>query len=117
MEYETLKRIQIGNKCYYAMDNLLKSRILSNTLKLQLYTTLIRSIVLYGAQCWTVRKSDELKLKVFERKILRRIYELCRDLQTGEWRKRYNDELHHLHNRPDIVKEIKRRRLEGNLVL
>jgi len=51
MEYEILKRIQMGNKCYYAMDNLLKSRILSKTLKVLLYTTLIRSIILYGAQC------------------------------------------------------------------
>ncbi|KAE9521507.1 hypothetical protein AGLY_018106 [Aphis glycines] len=112
MEYEILKRIQMGNKCYYAMDNLFKSRILSKTLKLQIYTTLIKCIVLYGAQCWTVRKSDESKLRVFERKILRRIYEPCRDLQTGEWRKRHNEELHHLYNRPYIVKEIKRRRFE-----
>jgi len=36
MEYEILKTIQMGNKCYYAMDNLLKSRILSKTLKVQL---------------------------------------------------------------------------------
>ncbi|KAF0769011.1 Uncharacterized protein FWK35_00000416 [Aphis craccivora] len=82
MEYELFKRIQM----------------------IQLYTTLIRAIVLYGAQCWTVRKSDESKLRVFERKILRsRIYGPCRDLQTGEWRKRHNKELHHLYNRPDII--------------
>jgi len=46
MEYEILKRIQMSNKCYYAMSNLLKSRILSKTLKVQRYVTLIRSIVL-----------------------------------------------------------------------
>ena len=80
----------MGNKCYYAMGNLLKSRILSKILKVQLYVTLIRSIILYGAQCWTVRKSDESKLRVFERKILRRIYRPCRDPQTDEWRKRHN---------------------------
>jgi len=73
MEYEILKRIQMGNKCYYVMGNLLKSRKLSKTLKVQLYVTLIRSTVLYGAQRWTVRKSDETKLRVFERTILRRI--------------------------------------------
>jgi len=51
MEYKILKRIQMVNKCYYAIDNLLKSRILSKKLKVQLYTTPIKSIVLYGAQC------------------------------------------------------------------
>lgn len=65
MEYEILKRIQMGNKSYYAMGNLLKSRILSKTLKVQLYVTLIRSIILYGAQCWTVRKSYESKTEGF----------------------------------------------------
>jgi hypothetical protein len=58
----------MGNKCYYAMGNLLKSRILSKTLKVQLYVTLIRSIVLYGAQCWTVRKNDESKLRILKEK-------------------------------------------------
>jgi len=48
MEYEIIKRIQMGNKCFYAMSDLLKSRILSKTLKVQLYVILIRSIVLYG---------------------------------------------------------------------
>jgi hypothetical protein len=51
--------------------------------KVQLYITLIRSIVLYGAQCYTVKKSDESKLRVFERKILRRMYGPCLDQQTG----------------------------------
>jgi len=111
MEYEILKRIQMGNKCNYAMGTLLKSRILSKTLKVQLYVTLIRSIILYGALCWTVRKNDESKLRVFERKILRRIYGPCRDTQTDECRKRHNEELYDLYNRPDIVKEIKRRTL------
>jgi len=48
-------------------------------------------------------------MRVFERNILRRMYGPCRDLQTGEWRKRHNEELYNLYNRPDIVKEIKRR--------
>jgi len=74
MEYDILKRIQMGNKCYDALGNLLKSRAFSKKLKVQLYITLIRPVVLYGAQCWTVRKSDESKLRGFESKILRRIY-------------------------------------------
>ncbi|KAL4119565.1 hypothetical protein QTP88_012370 [Uroleucon formosanum] len=78
MEYEILKRIQMGNKCYYAMGNLLESRILSKTLKVQLYVTLIRSIILYGTVVKYCRqKSDESKLRVFERKVLRRIYGPC----------------------------------------
>jgi hypothetical protein len=51
-------------------------------------------------------------LRVFEIKILRRIYGPCLDPQTSEWCKRHNEELHDLYNRSDIVKEKKRRRLE-----
>lgn len=68
MEYEIQKIIQTSNKCYYAFCNLFKARVLSKKLKVQLYITPIRSIVLYGAQRWIVRESEELRLRIWKEK-------------------------------------------------
>lgn len=62
--------------------------------------------------CDKFMKCDELKLWIFKKKMLRRIYEPCRDLQMGKWSKRYNKELYNLYNRPNIANEIKRKILE-----
>jgi len=62
-EHEILKRIQMGNKCYYALSNLFRLRILLKKLKVQLYITLIRLMVLYGAQGWIVKKTEKSRLR------------------------------------------------------
>jgi len=67
-------RILAGNKCFFGLGKLLRARSLSRDLKKQLYTILIRSVVMYGAETWTIRKTDENRLLSFERKILRRIF-------------------------------------------
>lgn len=63
----------MGNKCFYALGKLLRSKVLSKEIKTQLYLTIIRPIVMYGSQCWTLRKTED-RLAVFERKVLRKIY-------------------------------------------
>jgi hypothetical protein len=73
--------------------------------------TLIRPVVLYGTETWTLRKVEETRLAVFERKILRRIYGPYIDSDTGECRIRHNNELNNLFQKPDIISEINRRRL------
>ena len=54
---------------------------------------------------------EESKLRVFENKVLRRIFGPKRDEVTGEWRKLCNIELHSLYKSPDIVRVVKSRRL------
>jgi hypothetical protein len=57
------------------------------------------------AETWTATKSDERKVRVFERKILRSIFgPIC---ERGQWRMRYNRELEELYNEPNVVKIIK----------
>jgi hypothetical protein len=48
---------------------------------------------------------------VFENRVLRRIFGPKRDEVTGEWRKLYNEELHNLYSSPDIIRQVKSRRM------
>ncbi|KAF0711681.1 MICOS complex subunit Mic60-like [Aphis craccivora] len=100
IEIEIGTRIQSGNKCLYGLAKLLGSRSLSRELKLQLYITLIRPVITYGAEAWPLRKSDERKLLVLERKILKKIFGPVKDIFSGEWRIRKNDELETLFHKP-----------------
>jgi hypothetical protein len=51
------------------------------------------------------------RLRVFENRVLRRIFGPKREEVTGEWRKLYNEELHNLYSSPDIIRKIKSRRM------
>jgi hypothetical protein len=50
---------------------------------------------------------EENRLRVFENRVLRRIFGPKRDEVTGEWRKLHNEELHNLYSTPDIIRQIK----------
>ncbi|KAJ4444398.1 hypothetical protein ANN_06190 [Periplaneta americana] len=101
----------MGNACYYSVEKLLSSSLLSKNLKVRIYKTVILPIVLYGCETWTLTLREEQRLRVFENKILRKIFGTKRDEVTGEWRKLHNTELHVLYSSPDIIRNIKSRRL------
>lgn len=86
-----MDQIQAGNKAFYASLHLLKSRLISRTSKTQIYKTLIPPVVTYGAETWTLTSKDERTLRIFERKILRKIYGPI--IEKGEYRIRYNEEV------------------------
>ncbi|KAJ4428748.1 hypothetical protein ANN_25741 [Periplaneta americana] len=71
----------------------------------------ILPVVLYGCETWTLTLREEQRLRVFEHKVLRKIFGAKRDEVTGEWRKLHNAELHALYSSPDIIRNIKSRRL------
>jgi hypothetical protein len=48
---------------------------------------------------------------VFENRVLRRMFGPKRDEVTGEWRKLHNEELHNLYSSPDIIRQVKLRRM------
>ncbi|KAJ4446942.1 hypothetical protein ANN_13644 [Periplaneta americana] len=84
---EIKHRINMGNACYYSVEKLLSSSL-------------------------SVKKSEkEHRLRVFENKVLREIFGAKRDEVTGEWRKLHNTELHALYSSPDIIRNIKSKRL------
>jgi hypothetical protein len=55
--------------------------------------------------------SMEHRLRVFENRVLRRIFGPKRDEVTREWRKLHNEELHNLYSSPDIIRQVKSRRM------
>jgi hypothetical protein len=68
-------------------------------------------VVLYGCETWSLILREEHKLRVFESRVLRRIFGPKRDEVTGEWKKLHNEELRNLYSSPSIVRIIKSRRM------
>jgi len=76
-------RLMSGNACYHSVQNLLSSRLLSKNLKIKIYRTIILPVVLYGCETWSLTLREERRLKVFENKVLRRIFGPRWDKVTG----------------------------------
>jgi hypothetical protein len=73
--------------------------------------TIILPVVLYGCETWSLTLREEHRLRVFENRVLRRIFGPKRDEVTGEWRKLHNEELRDLYSSPSIIRIIKPRRM------
>ena len=81
-----------------------------------MYKVLIRPVLIYASETWTLSKTNERQLSLFEGKVLRSIFGAKQGNRT--WQKRYNYELHEIFNEPNIVNRIKFNRLAwaGHLV-
>jgi hypothetical protein len=81
--------------------------LLSRNIKIKIYRNVILPVVLYGCGTWSLTLREERGLRVFENRVLRRIFGPKRDEVTGEWRKLHNEELNDLYCSPNIVWVIK----------
>jgi hypothetical protein len=72
------------------------SLLLSKNLKIRIYKTIILPVVLHGCETWSLTLREEHRLRVFENRVLRRIFGPKRDEVCGEWRKLHNKELRDL---------------------
>jgi hypothetical protein len=68
-------------------------------------------VVLFGCEILSCTFREEHRLRVFENRVLRRIFEPKRDEVAGNWRKLHNEELHGLYSSPSIVRVIEARRM------
>jgi hypothetical protein len=85
--------------------------LLSKKLKIKIYRTIILPVVMYGCETWSLTLRDERRLRVFENRVLRKVFGPKRDEVTGEWRKLDNEELSDLYSFPNIVRVVKSRRM------
>jgi sorting nexin-29 len=113
---EIRKRIIAANRCFFGLRSLLKSHLIKRKTKILLYKVLIKSVLTYASETWTLTKKEEKILATFERKVLRTI--LGAVLDNNNWRKRYNFEIYRIFKSDDIIKSIKlsRMRWAGHIV-
>lgn len=81
---EISMRLQSANKCFFKLYKICRSRSTSKVLKGRMCLTLLRSIVFYGTETWLLRKTEKLRMAIFEIKELRKMYEVYFDAQTSE---------------------------------
>jgi hypothetical protein len=93
------------------VHNILSSCLLSKNIKIRIYKTIILPLVLYGCKTWSLTLREEHRLRVFENRVLRRIFGPKRDEVAGEWRELHNEELRDLYFSPSIIRITKSRRM------
>jgi hypothetical protein len=91
--------------------SLLSSHLLSRSVKVKIYETIILPVVLCGCETWSPTLREKHRLRVFENRVLRRIFLPKTDEVTGRWRKLHNGELYNFCSSPDIIRQIISRRM------
>jgi hypothetical protein len=71
---EIKSRLNSGNACYYSVQNILSSHLISRNLKIKIYKTVILPVVVYGCETWSLTLREDHRLKVFENRVLRGIF-------------------------------------------
>jgi len=92
---EIKSRLNSRNACYNSVQKLLSSSLLPKNLKIKIYRTIYRTIilpaVLCGCETWSLILKEESRLRVFDNRVLRRIIGPKRNEVTREWRKLHNE--------------------------
>jgi len=90
---EIERRLNSRNICCRSVQKLSSSRLLSKILKIKIHRNTTPS-VLYGCDTWSLTLREEYRLKVFENRVLRKIFGSQREKETGDWRRLHNEKLH-----------------------
>jgi hypothetical protein len=111
MHEEFKSGLNSGNGSYHSVHSLLSSRLLSRIIKGKIFKIKILPVVLYRCKTLSLTLREEHGLRVFENRVLRRIFGPKSDEAMGEWRKLHSGELHILYSSPDIIRQIKSGRM------
>ena len=103
--------MKLGNACCQSVQNLLSSSLLSKNLKIKMCRTIILPVVWYGCETWSLIWRKKRRLRVFDNRVLGKIFGPRRDEVTGVCRKLHNEDLNDLYSSPNIVRVIKSRRM------
>jgi hypothetical protein len=111
IQEEIKSRMESGNACYNSVQNLLSSSLESKNTKIKIYRIIMLPVAWYGYETWSLTLREGCRLRVFENRVLRRIFGPKRDEVTGEWIKLQNEEINDLYSSPNIIQVIKSRRM------
>jgi hypothetical protein len=113
MNEENKSRLNSGNVCYHSVQSILSSRLLSINIKVKIYKTIILPVVLYECEIWSLTLRKEHRLRVFENRVPRKIlvFGPRKDEATGECIKFRDEKRHILFSSPNIIRQIKSRRM------
>jgi hypothetical protein len=100
-----------GNACYRSVGKPLSSRLLFKNIKIRIHKTIIFPVVLYGCETWSLTLWEEHRLRVFEKRVVRRLFGLKRDELMRGCRRPHNEELHNMYSSPSIIRMNKTRRM------
>jgi len=116
---EIKSRVKSWNAFYYSMKNHSSSTLLSTNINIKIYRTIILPVVLNWYETWLLTMREKRRLRVFDSRVLRRIFGPKRDEVTGEWSKLHNEELNELYSSPNIIRVTtsRRTRWEGHVAL
>jgi len=82
---EITNRLIAANRSYFLLKSQLKSQLISRKTKILIYRRLVRPVLIYTAETWTMTKNYVRRLSIFERKILCSIYyPICKKAVTEE---------------------------------
>ena len=95
-------KLNSANACYSSVQNILSSSLQSKNIKIKTYRTIILSVVLNGCHTWFVTLREDLRLRVFENMMLRKLSRRKKKVR-GDWRKFRNDDSHDLYSSPNII--------------
>ena len=111
-------RLRSGNVWYHSVQNLSSSNFLSKNIKIKIHRIIILRVVLYGCETWSLTLREERRLRLFENRMLRRIFGPKRDEETEESRKLQNEGLNNFYSSPKNFRVIKSRmRWAGDVAL
>lgn len=103
MHIEINEWITIGNRCYFSIIKLLRSKILSKESKIRLYHSYFGLVTTYACETWSLTKGVSRRLITFDRKVLRTIYGPTFNPAIQAYERRSNENIKSLYNRPDIL--------------
>jgi hypothetical protein len=95
---EINSRLNSGNACYSSVQGLPSSRMLPGNLKVKTCKSTIQPVLLYGCETWSLTLREKHRMRMFENRVLRRIFGPKRDELMRQWRKLHNGELHDLYS-------------------
>jgi len=106
IQEEIKSKLKSRDACCHSVQNLLSASLLSKNLKIKIYRNIILPVVLNGNETWSLTLREKRRLRVFENRVLRRIFWPKRDKVTEQWRKLHKEKLHDLYSSPIIVRVI-----------